>query len=193
MAARDTFRTQIRSAIRGLWSGVLDKAQFKSAMQATIDRSLRRAWNDGALECGIKVTDLTDEEQDKLDAVVLEQFKYIASFGDDIADANKKSGAKVQPLFDRAEMWVNQYDNVRNLAKTTVCEDEKLEWILGPTEEHCPDCSWYAGKVYRASVWNKWGVRPQSRSLACHGYNCLCQLRKTDKPVTRGKPKGMTG
>lgn len=193
MAARDTFRTQIRSAVRGLWSGVLDKAQFKDAMQATIDRNLRRAWNEGAGECGIKVADLTEEEQGKLDKAILEQFRYIGGFADDIAGVNKKTGGKVAPLFERAELWVNQYDSVRSLAQTTVCQDEKLEWELGPTEEHCPDCSWYAGKVYRASVWNKYDIRPQSHDLACHGYNCKCRLRKTDKSVTRGKPKAMTG
>lgn len=188
-----TFRSSIRQAVRGLWNGALSQKQFEDALASAIKRNLTNAWNEGALECGISAEELTEDERRARDAFLEEQAGYAANFGEAIRTNDKIAGGKLDPLYVRAEMWVNRYKDARNRAKVMACADEKLEWVLGPTEEHCSDCSRYDGKVYRASTWAKYDIRPQSPRLACHGFRCQCRLDKSDKKLTKGKPPRMTG
>ena len=51
---------------------------------------------------------------------------------------------------------------------------------LGKTEQHCADCSAYAGRVMTGAEWAK-EKQPQSRELACKGYNCDCTLEQVVK------------
>lgn len=193
MAASDTYRSQIRSAVRGLWSGALSLAQFREAMQSAIRRGLTRAWREGAAKCGVAANELSADELDALAKAVEDEYGYIGNFAGAVREQDKLGGGKLQPLFDRAELWANRYPDIVNRAQVMACGDKKLEWILGPTEEHCADCSKYNGRVYRASTWAKADIRPQHSGLACHGFQCLCRFEPTDKKLTRGKPPGMTG
>ena len=86
----------------------------------------------------------------------------------------------------RIPMWVNRYNDVVNTAKIMAGGDKKLKWVLGPTE-HCSSCSKLAGKVKRGSVWIASGIQPQSRSLACGGYNCQCSLQPTTDRASAGR------
>jgi hypothetical protein len=191
--SESNFRSGVRSSVRGFWNGSLSRSQFKDALASVIKRNLTNAFNEGAKECGIAASELTDDELSSRDDFIEEQIGFIGGFADAIREGDKVSGEKLQPLFDRAEMWVNRYKDIRNRAKVTTCKDAKLEWRLGATERHCADCSGYNGKVYRASLWAESDIRPQHPRLSCHGYRCLCTLVKTDKRASQGKPKGMTG
>lgn len=86
----------------------------------------------------------------------------------------------------RLPMWINRYREVRTQAQTMACSDQKLMWVLGPSENHCPSCSKLAGKVKRGSVWRAAGIQPRIFDLACHGFNCLCELVPTNEPSSRG-------
>ena len=185
-------RSGVRSAVRGLWSGVLSKGDFTSAMKSVLGRQLMLAWIEGAAECGTKADELSEEESKARDIFIKEQDGFISEFGDAIRERDKISGGKLQPLFGRAEMWINRYADARNQAKILACGDSKLLWTVGPTE-HCRDCLNYNGRVHKASVWAKYEIRPQSPRLACHGFRCQCQLSKTDKRLTKGVPPRMTG
>lgn len=191
--AESTFRNSIQSSVRGLWSGVLTQSQFKSAMNSALHRHLTIAWNEGAKECGIEADELSEDESKARDSFISEQGSYVSDFGDRIKEVNKKSGGKLQPLFGRAEMWVNRYADAQNQAKVLACGNKKLTWILGATERHCRDCSGYSGKVFRATAWESVGARPQSSNLSCHGYRCRCRLEVTSKRASRGKPASPTG
>lgn len=190
--SESAFRSSVRSAVRGLWSNSLSQSQFKSALSSAISRHLQTAWSEGAKECGIAVDELSEEETKARDAFIDEQKSFVSDFGDAIRGSDKIGKGKLQPLFGRAEMWVNRYADARNRAKTLACGDSKLLWTVGPTE-HCRDCLKYNGRVYRASMWTKYEIRPQSSRLACHGFRCQCQLSKTDKQLTKGVPPRMTG
>ncbi|RLC88775.1 MAG: hypothetical protein DRJ03_01620 [Chloroflexi bacterium] len=58
---------------------------------------------------------------------------------------------------------------------------------------NCIDCLNYSGRVYRASIWAKYDIRPQHPNLACHGYNCKCHFEVTTENAWPGRPPGMTG
>ncbi len=190
--SESALRSGIRSAVRGLWSGVLSKSDFTSAMKSVINRQLQIAWLEGARECGIAADELSEDEVKARDTFIAEQDGFISEFGDAIKNSNKKSGTKLQSLFGHAELWVNRYADARNQAKTLACGDSKLLWTVGPTE-HCRDCLNYNGRVYKASMWARHEIRPQSSRLACHGFRCRCSLQKTDKRLTKGVPPRMTG
>lgn len=185
--SEQTFRRSIRAAVRGLWNGSLSIAQFGEAMQSAIKRNLTNAWTEGAAECDIAGDELSDEEIKARDEFIEGQYGYIGGFAGAIREGDKISGEKLQPLFLRAEMWINRYGEVRNQAKAMACADGKLEWRTNVRcREHCSSCSRLSGKVKRGSYWNK-TILPRSRDLECGGFRCCCELVPTDKPLSKGR------
>jgi hypothetical protein len=183
------FRAGIRAAVRGLWMQALSKDEFMEVMTGLISRELWNAWIEGMDSCGMTVADMEPEDRDKIQSETLNQMEYLNGFATDIVVNNKFYGGKLEPLFARAEMWINQYESMKNLAKITVCGDQKYIWNLGRTEIHCTSCLRLNGIVKRASVWEEAGIQPQSppnEMLECGGWLCDCSLDKTSRPCTPG-------
>lgn len=185
-----TFKASIRAAARGLWSGKSDLLDFVDMMYSAIRRGYEQAWREGAAECGIGPKERTPEEQAILDEMVVANQGYVVRYGDWIETHNQASGAKLQPVLDRSELWVNRYNEVKARAQVMSCQNQKLVWRYGPTE-HCADCRKLNGRVYRAEIWRRYSLRPQSPDLACRGYRCQCRLEPTDLPVTPGHPPAL--
>lgn len=186
-----SFRTSVRGNVRALWNGTFGRFDFIDGMRATIELGFRQAWAEGAAQCGISLDELSNEEREKLESMTNSQFLWLSGFADDVIEKNKASGNLLQPLFNRANMWVNRYNEVRNQARVMACGNKKLVWRLGPTEEHCSTCSKMNGKVKRAIQWAASPIKPQSPSLECRGFNCRCTLEPTDEPLSKGPlPKG---
>jgi len=192
-AGSSNYRNGIRSATRGLWTGVLDYYQFFDVMVTTIQTGIPRAWEEGAAECGISPDELTLEEKMQQQAAIYGELAYVDGFAIAIEAGSKANGGKLGPLMGRADLWVNRYRDVVNRAKLMACADQKLVWILGPTKDHCNDCLNMNGRVYRGSIWDKYDVRPQSPRLECGGYRCLCNLVPTEARANPGRPPGLRG
>lgn len=186
------YRLNVRALVRGLWRGEFSYFVFVDDMTSAITRNLRGAWAEGAAACGIREDELTSEEIAARDRLINEQFSYLLGFADAIEANSRASGGLLGPQLQRAELWINRYDEAKNRAKTMACGDQKLKWVVGPTE-HCEDCARLNGRVYRASVWDRYGLRPQSRDLACGGWRCQCSLVPTSEPATRGRPPSLKG
>ena len=185
------YGVSLRAIVRGLWQSE-DLSQFTGDMLDAVDRNLSQAWFAGMKACGILPSEISDEEERARTGLILESLNRITGFGEDIL-AGKKAGKKVSDFFSRVKIWANRWNEAFTLAKAMACADQKEEWILGPTEEHCEDCAKYNGRVHRNSMWIKWATLPQSRKLSCSGYNCLCELVPTDKPALPGRPPSPTG
>jgi hypothetical protein len=183
----DNYRTAIMQGVYGLWSGQILYADFVQHMITTIESRLRQAWAAALKEYGMLITDMNTDEAYELSNSISEEMTHIEDFGDYVLAHNKTGGFKLSSLNTRVDLWVNRYRDIYNQALAMAGNDQPLEWVLGPTEEHCEDCSYYAGKVKRASWWNENQILPQSQSLACKGYHCLCELKPTDKKLTRGR------
>jgi len=186
--AISNYRAVLRSAVRGLWTGGIDTAQFDENMRLAISRYLTEAFNAGAKECGIKPDELTIDEQIALGDILEAETAFVAGFAEAIIANSKVNKGKLTPLFVRLEMWVNRYNDVKNQAKILICKDAKLEWIYGDTV-HCNTCLALHGKVKRASQWQASGIQPQhppNDDLECGGWRCQCTLQQTDKPVSKG-------
>lgn len=188
------FRQNIRALVRGLWTGNIGLADFIDGMELAIRTQITIAWNEGAAECGIRPDELTVDEINKRTEFIDNQIGYVTGFAEAIADGSKANKGKLTPLFQRAEMWINRYNEAKTYGAAMACGDEKREWHLGPTEQHCRSCAGFHGRVYRYSTWLGHNALPQNSNLACHGFNCRCRLDPTDKRVTPGKfPAGLLG
>ena len=185
---RGNYRSAVRGYVRGLWTGTYDLFGFMDGMGFAISRAFAMAWYEGAESCGIKPSELTPNEQAQLQIEVHSETSFLTGFGSDIMRASKKNGGKLGPHLQRAEMWVNRYDGIYSQAMMMACGDQKIKWILNPAKENCPDCLRLNNRVYRASTWKKYDIRPKMRSLACGGYACGCIFVKTEDPCTPGRP-----
>lgn len=188
------FKAAVRAAVRKLWIGAGDLFDFFEDMDRAITFHFNAAWNEGANQCGIRPDERTPEEEQRLTALITQNRQYIYGFGEAVQEGSKANGGLLGPQMSRAEMWINRYNEVRSIALQMACADVKLRWQWSPeVEQHCEDCRKLNGRVYRASVWAKYGIRPQSTELACHGYRCGCSFIVTTDPLTPGRPPAIRG
>jgi hypothetical protein len=104
-----------------------------------------------------------------------------SSLGADIYAGQYHDNA--QGLQNRLLMWGTAALGLYHLGRLTGQPDRHYRWNLGGTINHCEDCARLAGQVHTGAEWAASGFRPQSRDLACNGYNCLCYLSETDDPI----------
>ena len=193
-SGQSNYRSAIRSAVRGLWSGVLDEMQFWTAMDTAIRNGLQVAYLAGAKECGtLGMDELSPEMRLELQSLMTNELGQVGGFASAITEGSKANGGKLGPLFARADLWVMRYTDVVSRGKVAACGDRKLEWVLHLvhfTADPCRTCAVKLnGKVKRASYWQKMGVYPQgppNPNLECGGWRCGCGFRVTDKPLSRG-------
>jgi hypothetical protein len=170
----------------------LTKRQALDTFRSAIERAIEKAWTEGAQECGIQEDELTIEELTARDKFIFEQNDLAPNFIDDIAANSKTNGGQLTPLLQRAEMWINQYESAKQQSEALACKDEKREWRIGRTE-HCKTCLALNGQVRRMSFWLN-NVLPRNapnEKLECRGFRCQCILRKTDKPISKGRLPGL--
>lgn len=178
----------IRGSVRGLWRGDLDIAIFLAVMIFIIRAGFTAAWTRGAAEAGIDFNELTPEEINALEGEIAVDVGALANFAISIAAASRVLGGPLQPLLNRAELWQNRFEEIKSLALRMAGKNQKLMWVWNPLKEHCMDCLKYNGRVYRASVWDKRGIRPRSSELECGGWHCGCSFVLTDDPAMPGFP-----
>lgn len=186
------YRRSLRSLVRGYWKGDLGAFDFVDGVASAITRHFTQAWEEGAKKFGVTSDEMTDAEKTRLLLEINTEISYILPFADAVEAGSKANGGLLSPLFDRAELWVNNYGRIVSLAGSMAAADAKAIWEYGDTIDHCLDCSTYAGRVYRNSVWRKWlepyDALPRGRGLACNGYNCDCGFKPTSEPVSKGRP-----
>lgn len=186
------FMRSLRANVYGLWSGRIDLFNFTDSMYVTVERNLRNAWFEGARAMGIAPDELTVEELNMMNGAVAADFSYIPGFGRDIEASSKANGGKLSSVMPRTKLWANRYNETRNLAMQMAGKNRKLLWVRN-AKESCSSCLRMEGRVYRASTWQKYDLRPQAPHLACMSHArgvavCLCEFVVTDEPVTPGRP-----
>ena len=191
-AGIDSYRSQLRAIVRGLWGGSIDIQDFVLRMTTSLDRSIKAAWKEGAARAGVTEDEFTDDEKYERERFYWAQVGHIASFGTDAEKGSKANGGKLAPLLSRVELWVNQYNSVAVKAEAMAAGDAKYMWVYGPTE-HCSSCAGLNGKVKRMSYWVE-HVLPQNAPnprLSCGGWRCKCTLQKTTEPLSKGRLPGV--
>lgn len=89
-------------------------------------------------------------------------------------------------LLNRVKLWVVSAMLAANLGRAFNRDPEQyFQWRFGDTIKHCRHCAEQHGQIRSASEWaalRKAGIFPQSRSLECGGWHCLCDLYPVDRP-----------
>jgi len=181
------YRRSIRALVRGLYQEEATTFEFVDQMVGAIRRNMTQAWSSGMAECGLLSDEMTEIEQYALNDKINGQLPYIPGFADAIIQA-RDAGEKLEPLFRRADLWVNQYEGARVIAAAMACGDKKKIWTLGNRKEHCQTCKGLSGKVKRYSFWLA-HVLPRNfpnGKLECTGARCACSLDDTSLPISRG-------
>ena len=184
------YRAQLRSAVRGLWSGALDYFDAWDTFDIAIRHSFTQAYHDGAKDVGVLPSELTPQEKIALQQAIQQETGFIDRFLVDIERRSKANGGKLGPLFSRIERWVQRYQQMYTDGQMAARDDPKMLWIRTAAES-CPSCLAAEGKVKRLSMWKDSGFYPQSPRLQCMASAkgvtvCKCYLERTDEPMTRG-------
>lgn len=188
--SEDDYGRRVRGLAHGLWAGTIDWLQFSDSMADAVFRGYEQAWAEGAGRCGITRADRSEQEAYALQREIATDLGRVRLYADWIDKHSKEGGFKEGPVLDRAALWTNRYNGIATLAQVSACADQKLMWRYSSgVLNHCSDCSTYNGKVYRATVWNRYGAIPQSHFLECRGFKCGCVLEPTNAPVTPGFPR----
>jgi hypothetical protein len=187
------YARRVRGLAHGLWSGDIEPFAFVDGMVDLLFRNYEIAWREGAASVGVRPEERTLEESDRLRREILADQGRIMGYTDWIVTHSKALGFKYETVVNRTELWAKRYKSIVTLAQVTAGADRKMRWRFGQTEMHCNDCASYNGKVYRASVWHKYGAIPRSHNLECGGWLCDCRLDVTTAPATPGHPRYPTG
>lgn len=183
-----TFKRGINASARGLWSGQLDSLSFADSMFVTLRRQLTIAFYEGAKEFGIRPDELSEEELAVLAQKIGDNNQYVGGLADFISQHTKVQGFSFETIKPRLDLWVNRYDEVKELAKSMAGGNRKLKWVIDGGE-HCRSCLKLNGRVARAKTWAEKGIYPKATTgiLKCGGFNCKCYRNETDEPITRGR------
>jgi hypothetical protein len=187
--AASSYGRDLRGIARVFWRGEIDFDQAYSQLIDTIRIGLTRAWHEGARECGIQPSELSPAERAELTSAIAIEQSHVIGLLDFITQHSKANGGKFGTVLNRVSLWELRYIDVVNRAKLMACGDQKGEWVRGPTSDGCRTCIAMNGKVKRFSYWAERGPHPQdppNQTIQCHGWNCLCELIVTDKPLSRG-------
>lgn len=188
----DSFRASLRAASRGIWDSSLDPLNGADAIYSAIRRGFEQAWAEGSRSCGILPGERTEEEIKQLNQMIGDNFQHVAGLVQWIYEHSKANGYKFEIIQTRLKLWVNRYEEVKNVAISFSCKNLKYRWQIDGGE-HCRTCLKLNGRVARASVWAAHGIAPRmiTDRLRCHGYNCKCFWVETDAPATRGRFPGL--
>jgi hypothetical protein len=165
----NTFIKQLRSIIHNYWRGNIDIAAFEGEFNEIVQKQLRLAFQNVSRQYGVTPKFYTKEEKEFIDEQIAKQQSFIPNFANQIKTA-KKDGGKVQPFFNRVEMWATRWNEIESRAHLMFGENEMLEWKRGPTSDSCADCRKFDGQRKRKSTWKKMGYWPKSENLECNGY-----------------------
>jgi len=181
------YRRALRRAVLDFYRAEIDAFEFIGDMIRLIKEQFTRAWNEGAREVGKEPKDMTEEDAELLQERIDQEQEFILGYASDIETA-AAARTPIAPLYNRVELWVNRYNEVKAEAMIHFGKRVKLEWQLGETEDHCATCLKLNGTVAFAFEWEQSGVRPQSAPnpvLECGGWNCDCRLEVTQRRRTR--------
>lgn len=159
---------------------------FIDIMINAVEEQMRKAWYAGMRSNGLRVPqDMTPEFEGELQRIINSEFDHILDFAQAVEDA-RVNARPVDSLVARSKLWANRYNDTENYARIYTKPQDRYEWVLGPTEEHCTTCASLSGVVATGEQWRLSGYRPQNPpngKLECGGWRCRCELQRTDKDI----------
>lgn len=153
----------------------LDRRAFTVTMRSFLKNYGLQAYKDGMAQGGVSVDTLDPEDNLDYMTVFVDQSQYINGLADDVYKTKTVNPANAQM---RASMWGKSLQSFDDAGMLSADKNGMRIWRYGDTE-HCKDCLRLNGQVHRVKTWKARGMLPRSSALACHGFNCKCQLDRT--------------
>lgn len=178
---KGSYRESLNAPVYGLWSGKTSREDFLEQFELAIERGLRRAWKEGLAKAGIEEDEMTQDEEIDCANFILEQYKYVPGFADFIEANSRANKGKLANLQYRLNLWASAYQKAVNAAFAAAEANPLVGWLINPAKENCTDCLYASSRVYRKSVWIKWGWTPGNGETEC-SIGCGCEW----KPVAKG-------
>lgn len=185
--SQSSYHASLRRSAILYWIGLISKPQFESSISIHIKTGFEDAYASGQKTIGISKDERTFQETILLMTRTVVEQSRIPGLSDLIEMRTKEKGFPFSSVAHRVQMWANRWLELYNDALLTGTKDPKLKWVRGPTEKGCVTCTTLNGHVHRASVWKASGISPQSKSLKCGGWNCLCSWIPTTDRGTPGR------
>lgn len=173
-------RTLVKSAVEG--SGYLGRYSFGIRMRELMRDYGLQAYKDGMMQGGVFVDELDDEDDTDYKNVFVDQAQYIGGFSDDLY---VKKAITLNNLDMRVNMWGKSLEAFVDSGRVTANANGMYEWKYGMAE-HCKDCLRLNGQIHRMKSWYASGWLPRASTLDCHGFNCKCELIKSNEKA-RGR------
>lgn len=174
-ATRLNFEMAFEDVLFEARAGTLRKARFVSILRNLIARFGASAYSDGLIDGGILDATVDEEDLSRIQRLSASQNEYVRGLAD-VLFKRDDALTDLQAL-NKPEMWFNKSIYPFYMAGLQQAANNALmEWVIGPTEEHCPDCTRLNGQRHRLRHWLKRDLRPRADTLACQGFHCACQL-----------------
>lgn len=161
--------------------GTTGKAAAKRIFLQAINEAWPTAADLGYEDGGGDASELEPDELADIDDATASQIDYAVNFWDALPDIKDEG---IDP-FPRIEYYVKSLRGWYNEWKLRGAKNQSLEWVLGPTEEHCHEngdlygCADLAGTWHSAKWYRDEGLYPGTpgSNTTCHGFNCKCYMR----------------
>lgn len=185
----DTYARHLHNYAAALWRGDIDVGEFVGVMTDEVESAMRNAWIEGMGECELDWENATEDDKTVQVALASGQLPYIPDYAAWIVLHNRETGARLDSLDARTQLWINRWEQVRSAATAKCCGETKLEWVVDMPKESCSSCLRLNMQVRRASFWQEKGVLPRvpdADYLVCKGHNCMCSLLETEEACSKG-------
>lgn len=159
-------------------TGVRALSTMRRQMRQSLRRLGQKAYEDGLVDGGIPLDEISVQDQDAVMAWLTDQTAFITQTTDDIYPGQLTQAQAAT----RAELWANK--SLREIYQRGVASaaaNAMYKWSLGATEKHCTTCLGLNGQVHRMSSWTRAGLLPGVDKLECKGYYCDCKLSQTNE------------
>ena len=201
---RQAFEDHAWAYMWDFYQGRIDAFGFIDKMAAEINNQFTRGWREGARQVGVDPDEMTDEDKQTLADMIKGETDLLGGVAGDIENFQAPDGKDPDEAFrtkfkQRAVLWAQGYDDALSSAQLYFGGKQRLEWKLGPTEEHCHTgdngrsgigCVNLNGMVLYAAEWYAANIKPQSSDTNCGGWQCRCKITPTTKRRTsRGYEK----
>lgn len=171
--AADVYIEALRSLIEEAQAGQLTREEFIDQADTVISTELEAAFLKGA-----EGETIDEEEREEIQDEIDSALAALPQLADDIFAGKfmpeDDDTPPVLVLVSRLALWGSAASGLYAIGRAFRFADELMLWLVGPTDQHCPDCARLNGQVHTGKEWRASGWRPQGRNLDCKGFNCLC-------------------
>lgn len=174
---------QLTNAVYDVWNGHSSAVDLRRAHKAMLKQFAPLIYFEGMREGGIKEDEIDEEDQAAADEAVSDwlskQVEFVNAFAKDV-EAVRGNKDERPKILDRVGMWVDSLRSLGDLGKAYALKNERGQWTLGETEQHCDTCLKLSKmKPHRVSWFVERGYIPRqngSDTLDCGGWKCDCSV-----------------